>query len=150
MRYGELLCGRVAASRQRLVVEDIANSVVPGTEAVKAAGYGAYAGFPLLAGDRLPGTVAFIKRARTEFSGDEVQLVQAVCDQVAAMLERLRPTRQLGESEERLRLFIEHAPAAVAMLDRDLCYLAASRRWLRDYHLTGDLTGRGTTRSSPR
>ena len=142
MRYGELLCGRVAASRERLVVDDIANSVAPGTEAVKAAGYGAYAGFPLLVGDRLLGTVAFIKRTRSGFSGEEVELVQAVCDQAAAMLERLRLTRRLGESEERLRLFIEHAPAAIAMLDRDLRYMAASRRWLHDYHLTGDLTGR--------
>lgn len=142
MRYGELLCGRVAASRQRLVVEDIANSGAPGTEAVKAAGYGAYAGFPLLAGDRLLGTVAFIKRTRAGFSGDEVEFVQAVCDQVAAMLDRLRLARQLGESEERLRLFIEHAPAAIAMFDRELRYLAASRRWMSDNHLTGDLTGR--------
>ena len=48
----------------------------------------------------------------------------------------------LRERERTLRLLIDHAPAALALLDRNLRYLAASRRWYTDYALPGDIIGR--------
>jgi PAS domain S-box-containing protein len=49
--------------------------------------------------------------------------------------ERRRAEAALRASEERLRLFVAYAPAAIAMLDREMRYIAVSRRWCSDLHI---------------
>ncbi|MCI0733531.1 MAG: diguanylate cyclase, partial [Methylococcaceae bacterium] len=58
--------------------------------------------------------------------------------------QRLREQKKaLSKSEEQLNLLITHSPAALAMFDRNLCYIAVSNRWRSDFRL-GDqnLVGR--------
>ncbi|MFO0705291.1 MAG: PAS domain S-box protein [Nitrospira sp.] len=57
--------------------------------------------------------------------------------------ERKRAEAALARNHELLKSFVTHMPAAIAMLDRDLRYVAVSHRWLQDYRLEDqDLTGK--------
>ncbi|MGE4288282.1 MAG: PAS domain S-box protein, partial [Salinivirgaceae bacterium] len=57
--------------------------------------------------------------------------VQNISDRKAA-------EQKLTESERMLKLFVKHAPAAIAMFDTEMRYLAVSDRYLRDYKLKGN------------
>jgi diguanylate cyclase (GGDEF)-like protein/hemerythrin-like metal-binding protein/PAS domain S-box-containing protein len=50
--------------------------------------------------------------------------------------EQTRLENALIESEKKLQLFIKHAPAALAMFDKKMRYIAVSQRWLSDYDIT--------------
>jgi PAS domain S-box-containing protein len=57
--------------------------------------------------------------------------------------DRKRSEVALRSAQENLQRLIEQAPVAIAMLDRDLRYVVASRRWLKDYGRGfNDLVGR--------
>lgn len=56
--------------------------------------------------------------------------------------DRKRAEEELYNSREKLRQFIEHTPAPIAVLNKDLRYVAVSRRWMTDYRLRyDDITG---------
>jgi PAS domain S-box-containing protein len=68
---------------------------------------------------------------------------------VAAMSEAVRASQtqqagieQIRQNEQQIRSFVERVPAAIAMFDTGMRYLAASGRWCGDFGIEGDVTGR--------
>jgi PAS domain S-box-containing protein len=56
--------------------------------------------------------------------------------------EQVKAYEKVQKSEEQNRLFIEHAPAAMAMFDKEMRYLSVSKQWLKEYDLTDDIVGK--------
>jgi len=56
--------------------------------------------------------------------------------------EQVEAHEKIQKSEEQNRLFIEHAPAAMAMFDKEMIYISVSKQWMKEYDLTGDIIGK--------
>lgn len=56
--------------------------------------------------------------------------------------QRKKTENALILEKARLSAFVTHAPAAVAMLDKEMCIVAVSNRWKEDYNFAGhEITG---------
>ena len=145
-RKDDSACGRALRSGERIVIEDIgADALYAGLRSVaRAAGYQAVQSTPLIGRDGAPlGMVSTHWKSVHRPSEADLRLLDLYIRQAVSFIERSRANEALRVSEEWLQLFVEHAPTAIAMFDRHMRYLVASRRWLTDYRLEGqDLIGR--------
>ncbi len=102
LRLGESLSGRVVASGQPLIVEDIAQDTIQDPDQKQAAlrvGYRAYLGVPLKVGGRAVGALGVWGRAPRSFAPDDVALLSAFADQAAVAFEEARLHAETRERE---------------------------------------------------
>lgn len=74
------------------------------------------------------------------------ELDNGVCTKIFGIIQDIDDTKntylELARKEAMLQSFVKYLPASVAMLDKNLNYLAVSRRWKDEFHYKGkDLIG---------
>ncbi len=105
MRVGEGLVGCVVATRAPLAIADVGSDPrTLNSEAARAHGLAAFAGVPLLIGDRVLGALAIGLTDRHEYSPEELDVLVSLGNQAAIALDNAA----LLESERRRR---EHVAA---------------------------------------
>jgi PAS domain S-box-containing protein len=105
---------------------------------------------PIIRGDELWGLlVAHHCSGPRQWQSSEIELLRQVVIQAGIALQQadlveqlqreLREREQaqmaLQENEQKLQLFIKYAPASIVMFDQQMRYIAASQRWVDDFHL---------------
>lgn len=93
-------------------------------------GTGPFAPGPGIVGGGIPAVQQFLI-----VTSATILLLAAAVDERNAEAKLQAATEELFEREGQLNLAIEYAPSAVAMFDRDMRYIAHSRRYLADYGL---------------
>ncbi|MFO1499224.1 MAG: PAS domain S-box protein [Verrucomicrobiota bacterium] len=108
------------------------------------------AALPVRCRSRVCGALAVYADEAGVFQEKEIALLSETAIDISFALDHLEDVqerkvaeRAVRDREEKFRLFINHAPAALAMFSHEMCYLAVSRRWLLDFRLEGqDIIGR--------
>jgi PAS domain S-box-containing protein len=110
-------------------------------EAIKR-GYASSLVIPLKKRGETWGAITIYSREPDAFTRSEVDLLMELARDLEFGIQtlrmrvaRARAEDALRESEERLSLFVEYAPAALAMFDNQMRYLRVSQRWRADYGL---------------
>lgn len=114
------LCGLAARRRAPLIVEDLQAAPLPEAQRLRDEGVCCYAGFPLVAHGEVLGVAAFGSTTRSRFREGDLQVIQTVCDQASAMLERNRLIEALHARERSLRLADRRKDDFIATLAHEL------------------------------
>ncbi|NRF68206.1 PAS domain S-box protein [Aquincola sp. S2] len=114
------LCGLIVRQRTPLIVEQLQDSPMTEAHHLQAEGAQCFAGFPLLAGGAVIGVAAFVSTTRQRLREGDLQVIQTVCDQVSAMLERTRLIDELHASEQSLKVADRRKDDFIATLAHEL------------------------------
>ncbi|BAZ09397.1 multi-sensor hybrid histidine kinase [Calothrix sp. NIES-4071] len=120
IEFGEYLCGMVAQERRQIVFEQAKIVTHPNAQSVYSLGITAYAGQPLIVHGRLLGTLSFASRTRSNFTPEEIDLLQSTCEQIAIAIERANLITSIQQQAEQLQQANRIKDEFLAVLSHEL------------------------------
>ena len=102
LAIGQNVCGIAARDRVSIHSTNLQRSHDSCADFLKSAGINAFSCYPLLSDSKLVGTVAFGSRQVTCFEPEELELQQAVADQLAVALDRMLLIHELAANNKKL------------------------------------------------
>lgn len=137
-------CAHVVYDESPLIVPDAANDPrFEDNELVASGQYGFYYGYPVYTPDgHVAGSLCVYGPGARQPSDKELRLIESmasiISEQIRTAWHALEADREHENVLDRLRRLVLHTPAAVAVFDNDMRYLAVSNRFRQDYRL-GDI-----------
>jgi PAS domain S-box-containing protein len=140
VRGQQSACGMAMLSKNRIVVEDVAESPLfagkPALDVLLQAGVRAVQSTPLLgSANNLLGMLSTHFDRPTRLGDRELRLLDLLARQAADYLERKQAEQRVRDSEQQaheqfaeLANLYQHAPVGLCLLDRELRYLRINRR----------------------
>jgi signal transduction histidine kinase/DNA-binding response OmpR family regulator len=142
LAIGQGMCGIVARDGVGTTVTGIQRSGDPQTEFLRRCGIDHYVCMPLIAADRVVGTLSLARRSGPPFSEDEVQFVGTLASYVSIAYERIRTHHQLADHMHLLQEADRNKDEFLAMLAHELrnplAPIVNAARLLRMLPPTGD------------
>lgn len=102
LNFGDAICGNVALGRKAIIATHIQKSQDPQVQLVKSLGMRAYACNPLMAGDRMLGTLSFATRFRDTFTEDELEFMRTICHYASLAKERIATLKHAQNANDAL------------------------------------------------
>lgn len=134
---GVLKVGLIARDRIPQVTNDLSNDpYVSDPDWVRREGMVAFAGYPLVAKDRLVGVMAVF--ARKPIIESMLNALAAAADIIAMGIDRKRAAEALSISENKYRVLLENLPQRIFYKDRNLVYVSCSENYAKDLNIRPD------------
>ncbi len=117
-RPGEGMVGWIAQEKQTVVVPEFAEDPrVKNRAWAVAEGLHAFAGTPLLVGNRSVGVLAVVRKSSRPFGTDEVQLLTALANQATIAIQNARLFQDIRQKAERLQVLNRLSRIVASALD---------------------------------
>ena len=117
---GTALCGLPVRRRTPVIVESLQASELAEAQPLREAGVRSFGAFPIIVRGLVRGVAVFASTTRERFREGDLQVIQTVCDQVAAIMERESLLAELHHSEQSLRLSDRRKDDFIATLAHEL------------------------------